>query len=93
MRGGWFGPMAPAWTSVLGKAQPNRRSRYRFGADLTAVEVRYLMTKEWARTADDVLWRRSKLGLKFSDEQRAALDRYMVQAGAAGRAGSAAQPR
>src|SRR5208282_3244534 len=29
-----------------------------FGADLTAAEVRYLMTKEWAQTADDVLWRR-----------------------------------
>ena len=38
----------------------------RFGADLTAAEVRYLMTKEWAQTADDVLWRRSKLGLRVS---------------------------
>jgi glycerol-3-phosphate dehydrogenase len=52
----------------------------RFGADLTAAEVRYLMTKEWARTADDVLWRRSKLGLRFSDAQRDALDRFMQQA-------------
>jgi glycerol-3-phosphate dehydrogenase len=51
----------------------------RFGADLTAAEVRYLMTKEYARTADDVLWRRSKLGLRFSDPQRAALDRFMAQ--------------
>lgn len=32
----------------------------RFGADLTAAEVRYLMTVEWARDVDDVLWRRSK---------------------------------
>jgi glycerol-3-phosphate dehydrogenase len=52
----------------------------RFGADLTAAEVRYLMTTEWARTADDVLWRRSKLGLRFSDAQRAELDRFMAQA-------------
>jgi glycerol-3-phosphate dehydrogenase len=51
----------------------------RFGADLTAAEVRYLMTKEWAQTADDVLWRRSKLGLRFSDKQRAGLDRFMAQ--------------
>jgi glycerol-3-phosphate dehydrogenase len=51
----------------------------RFGADLTAVEVRYLMTKEYAQTADDVLWRRSKLGLRLSDVQRAALDRFMGQ--------------
>jgi glycerol-3-phosphate dehydrogenase len=52
----------------------------RFGADLTAAEVRYLMTKEWAETADDVLWRRSKLGLRLSDVQSAALDRFMQQA-------------
>jgi glycerol-3-phosphate dehydrogenase len=51
----------------------------RFGADLTAAEVRYLMAKEWAETADDVLWRRSKLGLHFSDAQRQTLDRFMAQ--------------
>jgi glycerol-3-phosphate dehydrogenase len=51
----------------------------RFGADLTAAEVRYLTTKEWAQTADDVLWRRSKLGLRFSETPRAALDRFMTQ--------------
>ena len=51
----------------------------RFGADLTAAEVRYLMTKEWAQTADDVLWRRSKLGLRLTDAQRATLDRFMTQ--------------
>jgi len=51
----------------------------RFGADLTAAEVRYLMANEWAQTADDVLWRRSKLGLRFSEAQRATLDRFMAQ--------------
>jgi glycerol-3-phosphate dehydrogenase len=50
----------------------------RFGADLTAIEVHYLMDKEWARTADDVLWRRSKLGLRFNDAQRMMLDRFMA---------------
>ncbi len=49
-----------------------------FGADLTAAEVRYLMTKEWAQTADDVLWRRSKLGLRLSDAQKATLARFMA---------------
>ena len=48
-----------------------------FGADLTEAEVRYLMREEWARTAGDVLWRRTKLGLRFSAEQAAALDAYM----------------
>jgi glycerol-3-phosphate dehydrogenase len=44
--------------------------------------VRYLMRKEWARTADDVLWRRSKLGLRFSPEQTTALERFMAEANA-----------
>ncbi len=49
----------------------------RFGADLTAAEVRYLMEQEWARTADDVLWRRSKLGLRFSATQCGQLEDFM----------------
>ncbi len=49
-----------------------------FGADLTAAEVRYLMAKEWALTADDVLWRRSKLGLRFTADQTAVLERFMA---------------
>jgi glycerol-3-phosphate dehydrogenase len=53
-----------------------------FGADLTAAEVRYQMRKEWAQTADDVLWRRSKLGLRFSLAERDALADFMVHAGA-----------
>ena len=48
------------------------------GADLTAAEVRYLMAKEWARTADDVLWRRSKLGLRLTPNERAGLEQFMV---------------
>jgi glycerol-3-phosphate dehydrogenase len=43
------------------------------GADLTAAEVRYLVEREWAQSEDDVLWRRTKLGLYFSPEQRARL--------------------
>jgi glycerol-3-phosphate dehydrogenase len=50
-----------------------------FGAELTAAEVRYLMQKEWAQTADDVLWRRSKLGLRFSQAQRSALTDFMAR--------------
>ncbi len=50
------------------------------GADLTGAEVRYLMEQEWAQTADDVLWRRSKLGLRFSPEERERLARFMAGA-------------
>jgi glycerol-3-phosphate dehydrogenase len=47
-----------------------------FGATLTQAEVEYLMAQEWAQTADDVLWRRSKLGLASSDVE--TLDRFMA---------------
>ncbi len=53
-----------------------------FGATLTEAEVRYLMGQEFARTAADVLWRRTKLGLVFSDVEAAALDRFMAAAAA-----------
>lgn len=45
-----------------------------FGADLYAAEVDYLCQHEWARTTDDILWRRSKLGLRLAadDVQRLA---------------------
>ena len=52
----------------------------RFGADLTAAEVQYLMRTEWAQTAEDVLWRRSKLGLRFSPAQQVALESFMMKA-------------
>ncbi len=49
-----------------------------FGSDLTEREVSYLMTYEWAVTAADVLWRRSKLGLRLTAEEAAALDEHMA---------------
>jgi glycerol-3-phosphate dehydrogenase len=52
-----------------------------FGADLTAKEVRYLMTREWARFPDDVLWRRSKLGLTMPAPDRQALAEFMATPG------------
>jgi glycerol-3-phosphate dehydrogenase len=51
-----------------------------FGATLTEAEVRYLMEQEWARTAEDVVWRRTKLGLRLSAGEIAALDAWMQQA-------------
>jgi glycerol-3-phosphate dehydrogenase len=42
-----------------------------YGAGLTEREVRYFMEREWARSADDVLWRRSKTGLHLDPAQRA----------------------
>jgi len=46
--------------------------------DLSEAEVRHLVENEWAETADDVLWRRSKIGLLASKEQVAILERLMM---------------
>lgn len=48
-----------------------------FGATLTAREVTWLMDKEYARTADDVVWRRSKLGLRMDTTQIDSLQTWM----------------
>ncbi|HXP03411.1 MAG TPA: glycerol-3-phosphate dehydrogenase [Stellaceae bacterium] len=58
-----------------------------FAPGLGAKQVEFLVREEWARTADDILWRRSKLGLAVSPEQHAALDRYL-----ASRVASAPEP-
>lgn len=50
-----------------------------FGHGLTAAEVDYLVDHEWARSAEDVLWRRTKLGLRFSPEQTARLAVYCAE--------------
>lgn len=52
-----------------------------FGADLFEAEVRYLMENEWAITAQDVLWRRTKLGLGLTSSEVAALESFMKSAG------------
>ncbi len=43
-------------------------------ADLTEAELRYLVRREWAQTAADVVWRRSKLGLRMDKAEIAAVD-------------------
>ncbi|WP_299026150.1 glycerol-3-phosphate dehydrogenase [uncultured Sulfitobacter sp.] len=48
-----------------------------FGATLTAREVAWLMDHEYAREASDVVWRRSKLGLRMTKEEIAQLDAWM----------------
>jgi glycerol-3-phosphate dehydrogenase len=65
---------------VLGDAKSAEDLGENFGATLTESEVRWQMTKEFARTADDVVWRRSKLGLRLTKQQILALDRWMADA-------------
>jgi glycerol-3-phosphate dehydrogenase len=65
---------------ILGSANSLNDLGPNLGADLTAAEVRYLMTHEWAQTDDDVLWRRSKLGLRLSRGDRARLASFIADA-------------
>lgn len=49
-----------------------------FGQTLTEGEVRWLMDHEFARAADDIVWRRTKLGLRMTSAQIAALEDFMT---------------
>jgi glycerol-3-phosphate dehydrogenase len=66
-------------SDLLGPAQRLEDMGDSFGADLTAREVDYLMEQEWARTADDVLWRRTKLGLRVGLPDKERLESYMAK--------------
>jgi glycerol-3-phosphate dehydrogenase len=64
--------------AVLGDATSRADLGPSFGPELTGAEVRYLMAKEWARFPDDILWRRSKLGLTMPPQDRDALAAFMM---------------
>jgi glycerol-3-phosphate dehydrogenase len=76
-----YGTRAAKWLGTAKSADDLGQS---FGATLTESEVRYLMTNEWALTAEDVVWRRSKLGLLMSSDEIAALDAWMADHRASG---------
>ncbi len=63
---------------LLGNAKSMADLGQSFGATLTESEVRYLMANEWACTAEDIVWRRSKLGLRLSPDEIAALDDWIA---------------
>ena len=64
-------------TTLLGLAKSVADLGQRFGPDLYEAEIRYLVEHEWAVTAEDVLWRRTKRGLVLSGEETARLDEFM----------------
>ncbi len=66
---------------MLGDANSRADLGPAFGPELTGAEVRYLMAKEWARFPDDILWRRSKLGLTMAAGDREALAAFMAEEG------------
>jgi glycerol-3-phosphate dehydrogenase len=66
-------------SKVIDGATSERRLGEDFGSGLTAREVEYLKSEEWAQTAEDVLWRRTKTGLHLSpDDRLGAADRIQA---------------
>jgi glycerol-3-phosphate dehydrogenase len=75
-----LGEIGPPWTHQA--AMPDDDARIGAGSEfapgLGRAEVDFLMREEWAQTADDILWRRTKLGLVATRGQRAALEAYLA---------------
>lgn len=70
-----YGTIAPKF---LGAARRREDLGHDFGMGLSEAELEHLTKREWARTAEDVLWRRSKLGLRASAAQADALEAFLA---------------
>lgn len=78
--------LAKRWTcaygsrvwNFLGEVTSVEQLGQHFGQGLYVKEVDYLCTAEWVTTSQDVLWRRSKLGLSFTQKETEALDAYLT---------------
>jgi len=68
-----------AW-KMLGEVKTVEGLGLHFGGGLFACEVKWLMSQEFARTAEDILWRRSKLGLVLTPDQVAVLENWLKEA-------------
>jgi glycerol-3-phosphate dehydrogenase len=64
--------------TLLGDARTAEDLGATFDTDLSEREVDWLVRTEWARTAEDILWRRSKLGLRFGAEGVGRLQRHLA---------------
>ena len=62
---------------ILGKPDAPREQGIDFGAGLMQAEIDYLVEHEWAKTAEDILWRRSKLGYFADDKMIKTLSSYL----------------
>lgn len=79
----WAGRLVRAYGTearlILGTARKPADLGRSFGATLTEAELRWLITHEYARTAQDVVWRRTKLGLRLTLDQIAEIDAFMTR--------------
>ncbi|MEJ2118736.1 MAG: glycerol-3-phosphate dehydrogenase C-terminal domain-containing protein [Alphaproteobacteria bacterium] len=71
-----YGTSAFDW---LGDSRSKEDLGRMFGAGLSEREVNYLVENEWAKSADDILWRRSKRGLRMTAEQITELEQFMAK--------------
>jgi glycerol-3-phosphate dehydrogenase len=62
----------------LGQATSMPNLGQHFGHGLTEAEVHYLVDREWAINAEDILWRRTKLGLRFTAMEQATLETFLA---------------
>jgi glycerol-3-phosphate dehydrogenase len=65
--------------NIVGNAVHLRDLGRHFGAGLYEREVRYLIDVEFAKSADDILWRRTKLGLKLTPKEVKALADWIAK--------------
>lgn len=65
--------------NVMGSAKEPEDMGEDFGSGLTEREAAWLMDREFARAAEDIVWRRSKLGLRMSPGEVEQLDNWMRQ--------------
>jgi glycerol-3-phosphate dehydrogenase len=63
-----------------------------FGHGFSEAELRWLVEKEWAQTAEDVLWRRTKLGLVMEPQQVQRIEAYLARVKPASPAVAASAP-
>ena len=64
---------------MLGDANVETDLGKHFGANLTEREVNWLVENEFARTAEDIVWRRSKLGLRLTPQEIDVLDAWLAK--------------
>jgi glycerol-3-phosphate dehydrogenase len=65
---------------ILGPARSEADLGESFGGGLFEVEARWFIAHEWAREADDILWRRTKCGLHMSVIERQHFSDWMLSA-------------
>ncbi len=64
-------------TEIIGNTQSVSGLGMHFGHGLYEAEANWLITREWARTTEDILWRRTRLGLKFNAGQERTLAHWL----------------